>query len=145
MNQEKSVQLYNDVLQNCRSGLSAVRLMMDKTDDVDLRNQLRGQEAKYMEIAQQVEQRMDELGAKPEPMGVLNKAGMWAGVQMNTLKDHSSAHLADMMIQGSSMGITQLTRARHQCPDAGEEALSAAQQLLSAEQGNIEALKGFLK
>ena len=68
------------------------------------------------------------------------------GIQMNTLTDTTVSHMAEMMIQGSTMGITDMTKKVREfegdgCPD---RALRLGRDLISFEQENIEKLKAFL-
>ena len=55
-----------------------------------------------------------------EPAGS-DKIGLWMGVQMNTLMDKSPPHLAEMLIQGGTMGIIktdiECISCRNHCPD----------------------------
>lgn len=49
-----------------------------------------------------------------------------------------------MMLQGSNMGIIDITKKLKECPDAEPETTRLAQRLLKMEERNLEQLKEFL-
>ena len=63
---------------------------------------------------------------------------------MNTLTDKSARHMAEMLIQGSTMGIVDLTKAIRDNPGAGRDALALADRLLRSMQRDVEELKSYL-
>ena len=71
----------------------------------------------------------------------MSRAGMWIGVKTNTLADDSAAHLAEIIIQGATMGVIAITRARNDLPDASPEAQDMAANLITVQQDAIERLK----
>ena len=65
-------------------------------------------------------------------------------IRAKTLTDRSPSRIAEMMIQGSTMGTIQMTRRLHSCEAADAEALLLAHKLLRTEENNIEQMKEFL-
>jgi hypothetical protein len=63
---------------------------------------------------------------------------------MNTLTDGSRQHVADMMIQGTVMGITSLktTASKAECTD--EEICSLMKELIDVEEKFEKKLKSYL-
>ena len=55
---------------------------------------------------------------EPNPM---KKAMMWGSIKMSTLTDNSRSHIADMMVQGTVMGITALRTTANDFSDDGDE------------------------
>ena len=79
---------------------------------------------------------------EPNPM---KKAMMWTSVKMNTLADNSRSHIADMMIQGTVMGLTSLKTSYGERPVNDDEEISAlANELISLEERFEERLKTYL-
>ena len=69
---------------------------------------------------------------------------IWTGVQWNTLTDDSASHIADMVIQGDTMGITSLTKELNSHPVTNAGVRNLAQELLSEEHTYIEQMKQYL-
>lgn len=66
---------------------------------------------------------------------------------VNTMTDSSDPHIAEMMIQGANMGVTDLRRSisaeeAGACPD--REAVTLARETVSFEEDSAERLKAFL-
>lgn len=68
-----------------------------------------------------------------------------AMLQAHTIADHSTSRLAELMIRGNTMGTVQMTRRLHQLSvGADRELVALGQQLLCAEEQNIQEMKRFL-
>ena len=79
---------------------------------------------------------------EPNPM---KKAMMWGSIKMNTLTDNSRSHIADMMIQGTVMGLTSLKTSYGERPENADEEISALMRdLIALEEGFEERLKTYL-
>ena len=64
---------------------------------------------------------------------------------MNTLADKSKSHMADMMVQGTVMGIVELTQLKNESGSVlNEDVLDFADRLLTLEEGYEEKLKTYL-
>ena len=62
---------------------------------------------------------------------------MWTSIKVNTMKDDSRAHIAEMMVQGTVMGITALKTSIGQMSEqyADREIKDLAEELLHTEEG----------
>ena len=78
---------------------------------------------------------------EPNP---LKRAMMWGSIKMNTIKDDSRAHIAEMMTQGTVMGITALTRSTRESEHADTAIRTLAGELLAIEQGYEQTLRHYL-
>ncbi len=65
-------------------------------------------------------------------------------IHANTALNVSREHLAEMMIQGSSRGITSMWKTMKHNRLATDEAVELAQELVDFEEKNIERLKEYL-
>ena len=65
-------------------------------------------------------------------------------INMKTLTDKSPSHLSEMLIQGSIMGIIDVTKRINQYDDADKDVLDLANRLLEFEKDNQEEWKKFL-
>ena len=63
---------------------------------------------------------------------------------MKTMEDRSTSHMAEMMVEGNTMGITKITKRLHEY-DGGDQAVKElAEDLLKTEENNTEQMKRFL-
>ena len=88
---------------------------------------------------------LEEKGDKPkvatQPM---QKAMLWGSIQMNTLANSTPEHLAEMMIQGTTMGIIDIQKRLNELPQADSDSRKLAEDFLKGEQQNIDELKKLL-
>lgn len=63
---------------------------------------------------------------------------------MNTLFNTSTSHLAELMIQGSNRGITQMCKVLNHNPQAAAMSMELAKELMDFEEKNIHILKKYL-
>ena len=91
----ETIQLLQDVVRNARSGEEAINQLMDKVESQEMRGELDREREQYRASAQEAESALAAAGGRAEPVGALQKAGMWVGTQMNTLTDRSHGHHRD--------------------------------------------------
>lgn len=142
MNQ--SIELLRDVVRTARDGDEGIRLVMEKTDDTALRQALFAEQEQYQAVERDAGRRLVDMGSRAEPESMMARAGMWMGMQMQTLADRSTKHLANLLIQGITMGITELTRSRGEHKGADAESVALCERLITLQQNAIEQAKGFL-
>ena len=65
-------------------------------------------------------------------------------IDLKTLGDKSSSHIAQMMVKGSANGIIEITKRIRQYEGTVQEAEQLAQELLALEEKHVEDLKGFI-
>ncbi len=114
-------------------------------EDEDLALDLNRQACRFMQLEDQLRQEYQQAGEQPPEDSLVDRSMLWGGIQMNTLLNASTEHLADMMIQGNTRGITELMKAVKANPSAQREYYETAQELMDFEEKNIEKLKAYLR
>jgi uncharacterized protein (DUF305 family) len=68
------------------------------------------------------------------------------GVAMNTMMDSTASHLAEMIIEGATMGVTNMTRLLRENENnpCSEEILDLAKDIIRYEENTIENMKKYL-
>ena len=140
----ETVQLLQDVVRNARTGQDAVEHLMQKTEAGAMRDELIREKEDYAVTRRQSEQALVNAGGKAEPVGPLAKAGMWAGLEMETLADRSNAHIAEIVIQGATMGVIEMTKALNNYGGADVGARDLASRFGAQQNETIERQKAFL-
>ncbi len=140
----EEVSVLHETCRNTRMALEAIDTVMNKVFDEELAYELNCQANKYREFEQKAQQELIKEGIEPKEGTVVEKAMLWSSVQMNTLLNTSTSHVAEMLIQGSSRGITELMKATHNNKVKGSYANEIANELMDFEEKNIEKLKTYL-
>lgn len=141
---DQNAKLTKVMCETARMGAEAVSMLLNKTDDEGMRETMLSQKAMYEKFDREGEKMLKQAGQHVKKQGPLARAGTWMGIQMDTMIDNSPSHLADMLIQGSTMGVIEITRAKSENPEADGEAVRLADAYLTEENENIEKLKKYL-
>lgn len=142
MNQTEK--LLQCIVENGRLGEDACDQLLSRTEDMELRKELMLEKQQYAEAVRDAETRLCDMGVHPQPKGMGTRMSMWMGMQMNTAMDRSASHIAEILIQGATMGVVEITKARNAYSDADAEAQGIASNLITRQQDAIDRLKSFL-
>ncbi len=136
--------LLEEIYQNARTGIYAIETMMPRVDDGGIRLVLEGQRQKMADISHNAREMARLRGLDLPDAPARDKMGIWAGTRMNTLLNSTPSHLADMVIQGDTMGITKMVGVLNDAQDADVDIVGLGTQLVNTQRRAIECLKNFL-
>lgn len=139
-----NIQLLNFIHKNAQMGLVAIEDIIDKIEDENFKQVLRSQNNEYKIIYDECEERLKEEGKMVKETNPLIKVFSYININLSTLMDKTPAHISEMMIRGSTMGIIDITKNIKEYCDADAETLDLANKLLKFEERNVEELKKFL-
>lgn len=138
-------QMLEYIFKGAGMGHDSITQLMRETENSELRCQLDSQREEYHRIMEQAEELMKKLGGgTPKGVGTMQRMGAQMVTTAKTLSDNSPSKLAEMMIQGSTMGVTKMTRYIGELSDVNKDVSSLAEKLLHTEESNIERMKQFL-
>ena len=131
---------------NVKMGADSTVDIIDKAKDKALREELTSEVERYEAFAKEIAGLIYDAGATPKEENIMTKMGAKVGMAMNTMTDASTSHIAQMVIQGATMGTTELTRLirEHENSDCSEKTLKLAKEVVSFEEKTIEKMKEFL-
>ena len=136
--------ILNEVNKGIKMGMDAISNISTKVQDTNLRDDLLFQYEKYNEILNQVNAELKNCGNFPKELNPMQKAFGWMSVEFNTLEDKSDSKIAEMMIQGSSMGIINGVKLLNQNPEASAPVKQVLNKFVESQQNNMEQLKKYL-
>lgn len=145
MDIKKSAELLAEIYRNCQLALESISDILPEIDDTDIKNEILRQHEEYEKICAKASVIAKDKGIElKEPSG-FKKMMMWGGIKMNTLTNNTRSHIADMMIQGTVMGITSLKTSLTESENyADEEIISLMKELISVEEKFEARLKNYL-
>ncbi len=138
------IELLDSICKNTEMGIEGIQSIMKKTESAEFRAALQTQLNEYKAIRQEAVTQLSAVGAAPEKVPESAKISARLTVQMKTAMNDSVSHIAEMMIKGSTNGITKLISQRNDYKGKDIASVDLANRLITAEQNNIEALKAFL-
>ena len=141
----KDLEMLSVIYQNAEMGKDTITHLIEITDSVDFRKRLEAQLIEYQGIFDRVDQVIQQQKKTVEGIGSFAKISSYMMINFKTLADKSPSHIAEMMIQGSTMGIVDMTKKIKELQsEVSPEVLKLAEKLLKTEQSNVEEMKKFL-
>lgn len=134
---QQGTELLNYLYQNSQMGITAIEQLANKVEDKDFSNQLHLQQNAYQAINQAA---ADQLYKRGQMSGELTKTTPFGSY----MKNYFPAHISQMMIMDSLMGITDITKniEKHQNADTVVKSLTV--KLIETEQSCIDTFKSYL-
>lgn len=148
MNEQNSanIQLLSELYKNMKMGADSIINISPKVAEGELRDELARELDTYESFSKKIGMLIYELGDEPQEENPLSKFASKMGIAMNTLTDTSKSHIAELMIEGANMGITENTKLlnRYEKKDVDPKALNLCRESIKFMEDSIEALKKFL-
>ena len=107
---KRDAELYTYIYQNARMGLVGINQVRGTVSDAELTKELCDEYAMYDEYSTTAENALRDLGEESKDIGAIAKMGSFISTKMNTAVDSTVSHIAAMMIEGTTMGVTKLSQ-----------------------------------
>ncbi len=105
---QNEVNVLDELNKGACMGMDAIHFVLDKVEDESLSQLLDKQYNDYKSISEQIHKLYPEYSEKePHETNAMNKAMTWYGIEMKTMTDHSDSKIAELLLQGTNMGIIE--------------------------------------
>ena len=142
---KKTEEALAEIYRNAQLALVSISDILPSVEDEEVKNELHSQHEEYERFsakAAMLARDMDLELKEPNPM---KKAMMWSSIKMSTLTDNSRSHIADMMVQGTVMGINALRTTANDLPvDGNDEIISLLREMIQKEEQFEKKWKEYL-
>ena len=143
------LEMADKLYKNLKMGTDAITSLLPKVTGKSekIRSDMTSQLEGYESMAKRVRAILNDASVTPKEEKLMVKMSSKIGMAMNTMIDASPSHIAEMMIEGSTMAITDTIKLKHQyehSADGKSEVMKIADELISFEQNNIEKMKEYL-
>ena len=144
MKDKTEINVLDELHKGTCMGQDAIYFIKEKVTDEALKQELEIQYNKYKEIASKIEELYPEYSNKePHKTNAMNKAMTWYGIEMRTMIDSTTSKLAELLMQGTNMGIIEGRRLLNQ-KDTDPEVEKLIQEYVDMQEDAVEKLKQFL-
>lgn len=134
-----------NVFQNAHIAMQSVSNVLAECSSIKMKEELTEEYEGYQKFIGGLSRYMTEKGYEQKDVNVMKKAMLYTSVKMNTLTDDSCSHLAEMMVKGTVMGITELKQLISRSDgQIDKEIISFAKDLLALEESYEKRLKTLL-
>ena len=134
----------NDVYKNAHIALQSISDLLPAVQDDDVKNELKEQYEGYEKLIGEISSVMAEHGINPKDVNPFKKAMLWSSIKMKTMMNNSRNQIAEMMINGTVMGINELTAMKNEGHNLDDSVLNCLQKLLALEEEYEQRLKKYL-
>ena len=139
-----NVKAITDVYKNAHIALQSISDLIPSVDDEDIKNELKEQYEGYEKLIGEISTFMSENNIERKDVNPIKKAMLWSSIKMKTLFDNSRNQVAEMMINGTVMGINELNAMKNEGENLEPEILSFVKKLLHLEEEYQKRLKAYL-
>lgn len=142
---ERLTEYLNAIYQNIKTAVQSIEDILPKVKENNLQRELANEQDKYMALEKEC-----ELFAKAEKIeGIkdnnwLEKVRLWGSINMSTMTDKTTRHIAELMLLGTFMGVLTCEKDRADHKGVSSELDEILTNLKELERNNIDALMPFL-
>ena len=141
---DKKVNVLDELNKGACMGMDAISFVMDKVKDEELKEELKIQYKKYKDISKKISKLYPEYSdKKPHETSPMNKVMTYYGIEMRLMSDSSSSHIAELLMQGTNMGIIEGRRLLNN-KDINKDIHKLLKEYVDMQEDAVEVLKTFL-
>ncbi len=140
----KNNDLINALYQNTEMGISSIKKIYPKIQNENLKLEIKTQLSNYKTQQKEIINSMKLNHIPPKKVPLMLKAMTSTGIAFNCAKDNSSEHIAEILIQGTNMGIIKINQALNRTSSENHKFVNSAKSMLQKEQEYIDNLKKYL-
>ena len=142
---KKTEEALAEIYRNAQLALQSIADILPQVEDEETKTELHAQHEQYEQFSAKAAMLAKDKDIELKEPNMFKKAMMWSSIKMNTLTDNSRAHIADMMVQGTVMGVTSLrTTANDLSPDGDQEIVALLDEMIKTEEQFEKKWKEFL-
>lgn len=141
---KNEVNVLDELNKGACMGRDAIHFILDKVKDNDLKKELNRQYAKYKDITDKIAKVYPEYSEKePHETNAMNRFMTWSGIEMKTMNDDSTSKIAEILLQGTNMGIIEGRRLLNN-NTSDKEVAELLREYVDMQEDAVEKLKEFL-
>lgn len=137
--------LLTSMYQNTSTAIQSISELVKKTDDKTFLDLLNAQYDRYDTIQAKIEHVAAKHKIQLKDNNIFEKIRMWSSIQMGTLGDNSTRHLAELMLVGTVMGTITCYKDKNDYKSNSKEITELILELEKLEEDHFNELKKYLK
>lgn len=139
-----NAELLDFIFQNAQMGVGTIDQLVHIVENEDFKAQLTSQLEEYRSILEQARELLNRNGYDEKGISTCSKIKTYISIRLQTAKDQTPSHVAEMLILGSNMGIIDAVKNLKQYEEGEEDIRNLMKRLLAFEENNVQQLKQFL-
>ena len=142
---KKTEEALAEIYRNAQLALQSISNILPAVEDETLKDILSRQHESYEHFSARASILARDMGIELKDPNPMKKMMMWGSIKMSTMKDNSRSHIAEMMVQGTVMGITALKATAGDVPvDGNDKIIALLEEMIKAEEEFEKVWKEYL-
>ena len=141
---EYNVKAINDAYKNAHIAMQSISDLLPNVTDAGLKKEMNEEYKGYREQIDKIADFMRENKITPKDIGGFKKTMLFCAIKMKTLFNKSKNRIAGMMVEGTGMGINELSAMKNESKNLDEGVLNTITELLKTEESYEKRLRKFL-
>ena len=142
---ESTIKLIDEAYKNVRMGSFAIDCIMPAIEEnKKLESLLKKQNKCYLRSVEELEKLSKELNHEIVDINPMLKGSSFASIKMKTAFNKESSHLSQMLIEGTTMGITQMIKSHSENSSYNDTLDKIIKDIIKYEEEFVDSLKLFL-
>lgn len=141
---ENELNVLDELNKGSCMGVDAINFILDKVEDNDFKKVLSDQKDEYEKMTDKIGNLYKEYSNDdPHETSGMTKAMTWMNVETRTMTDHTTSKLAELMLQGTNMGIIEGRRLLNN-KSGNEKVDQLVEEYVNMQEKFVEILKKYL-
>jgi hypothetical protein len=147
MQKKTTAEVLTAVYKNVKMASDSILDLMPKVKDEKLKSDMTVQLSVLEAFASRTAKLLALEGVKPEEEGFMAKLSAKWETMMNTMRDGSPEHIAELMIEGATMGVNDMMRVLREAENTtvSEDALRLTRDVCEFEDKMVRDMREYLK
>lgn len=142
---KQNLNILDEVNKGATMGMDAIAFVSKKVKDKKFKKVLDIEYNKYEQISYKIKDLYSQYSNKnPHETNTMNKVMTWYGIQMKTINDDTVSKLAEILVQGTNLGIIEGRRLLNQNPKVSRNIKKILNDFVAMQEDSLETLKKFL-
>ncbi|MEY8676080.1 hypothetical protein [Thomasclavelia cocleata] len=138
------VKLLNFIYQNSQMGVETIDQLEKIVEDKNFKRYLKEKYEGYCKIHKDAKEKLNSHGYDEKGISSFEKLRTYLMINMQTLTDKSTTHIAEMMMIGSTMGIVSAIRNLNDYSNANNDIIKLMETLKAFEEKSYHDLQVFI-
>lgn len=140
----RTAELLNELHKACQAGIVGIDNLKAEIKDKDLVILIKKQNLYYEKYLKRIKKMAVNFEFEPSDINMFMKAGSFMESKMQTMFDKSNEKIAEIMINGTKMGIQKMNELIHEYEDTNPNILNLAKEFKDNLEMFVTSLKDFI-
>lgn len=141
---KNELEVLDELNKGIKMGMDSISNVLKSVKDDNFKQVLLSQYNKYNGLLNKVDEQLQKYGTLPKDLPTMQKAMEFIEVKLNTTSDNSTSHIAEMMLQGTNMGIIKGIKLLRNSDDISKNTKNILTDFVGYQEECMEILKKYL-